>query len=330
MYYIGKSLRVKRILVNGDCRKCGIETLRERDDVALDIVSTDSAHQWAERIRGAHAVLARSAPVTAEMIDSAPGLLIVSKHGVGYDRIDVDALTARGIPLAITATANAQSVAEQTMLLMLACAKRILPSDFRTRHGELHAARKAFDRIELYGKKVLVLGFGRTGKVVVKRCLGFEMDVLVCCPTHDPKGILAAGATPVEDFRSVLGEVDFVTLHVPLTDATRGLIGRDELAAMKPTSILVNCARGGLVDEEALHDALKSCAIFGAGLDVFRQEPPPADHPLFALDNLVVSPHAGGSAAEALERMGEQAARNILDAFDGRLDPAMVVNPQVL
>ena len=213
---------------------------------------------------------------------------------------------------------------------MLACAKRLRPTDQRTRNGDFLKARQELGRVELLEKKVLIIGFGRIGKIVARRCQGFDMQVLACDPFIDQQTIRDAGVTPVENFRDVLREVDYLTIHVPLNDETENLIDVEELALLKSTAILVNCARGGIINEDALYDVLKNEKIFGAGIDVFAIEPTPGDHPLFTLDNVLVNPHAAASAMECLERMGVQAAQNILDAFDGKLDPGMVVNQEVL
>jgi D-3-phosphoglycerate dehydrogenase len=281
-------------------------------------------------VTAANGILARSARITLELIAKANGLEVVSRHGVGYDRVNVEALSARNIPLTVTGTANSPTVAEHAMMFMLACAKRLRPTDRRTREGNFLKARQELDRVELLEKKVLIIGFGRIGKIVARRCQGFDMEVLACDPYIDQQIIWDAGVTPVESFRDVLGEIDFLTLHIPLGDETENLIGVKELAQLKRSAILVNCARGGIVNEDALYETLKVEKIFSAGIDVFAIEPTPGNHPLFTLDNVLVNPHAAASAVECLERMGVQAAQNILDQFDGKLDPDMVVNQEVL
>ena len=298
--------------------------------MALLKVPLEDKSALASAVTGANAILARSAYITPELVATANGLEVVSRHGVGYDRVDVAALSARNIPLTVTGTANSPSVAEQTMMFMLACAKRLRPTDRRTREGDFLKARQEIGRIELLHKKALIIGFGRIGRIVARRCQGFDMEVLACDPYVDPQVIRDAGVTPVEDFRDVLGDIDYLTIHVPLNDETRNLIGAEELARLKPTAIVVNCARGGIINEDALYETLKAEKIFGAGVDVFAIEPTPGDHPLFTLDNILVNPHAAASPMECLERMGVQAAQNILDQFDGKLDPDMVVNRDVL
>ena len=320
----------KTVLIDGDVHPNALALFDARDDVELVKVPLEDAAALAEAVSGANGILARSARITPELIASANGLQVVSRHGVGYDRVDVEALTARNIPLTVTGTANSPSVAEHAMMFMLACAKRLRPTDRRTREGDFLKARQELGRVELLEKKVLIIGFGRIGKIVARRCQGFDMEVLAYDPYIDQQFIRDAGAMPVEAFRDVLGEIDFLTVHVPLNDETKDLIGATELGMMKSSAILVNCARGGIVNEGALYDALKEDRLFGAGVDVFAIEPTPGDHPLFTLDNVLVNPHAAASAVECLERMGVQAAQNILDLFDGKLDPQMVVNTDAL
>ena len=322
--------RNKTIVIDGDVHSSALAVLEARDDIDLVKVPLEDAAALAEAVSGANGILARSARITPELIASANGLQIVSRHGVGYDRVNIEALSARKIPLAVTGTANSPSVAEHAMMFMLACAKRLRPTDQRTRNGDFLKARQELGRVELLEKKVLIIGFGRIGKIVARRCQGFDMQVLACDPFIDQQTIRDAGVTPVENFRDVLREVDYLTIHVPLNDETENLIDVEELALLKSTAILVNCARGGIINEDALYDVLKNEKIFGAGIDVFAIEPTPGDHPLFTLDNVLVNPHAAASAMECLERMGVQAAQNILDAFDGKLDPGMVVNQEVL
>ena len=320
----------KTIVIDGDVHSSALAVLEARHDIDLVKVPLEDAAALAKAVSGANGILARSARITPELIASANGLQIVSRHGVGYDRVNIEALSARKIPLAVTGTANSPSVAEHAMMFMLACAKRLRPTDQRTRNGDFLKARQELGRVELLEKKVLIIGFGRIGKIVARRCQGFDMQVLACDPFIDQQTIRDAGVTPVENFRDVLREVDYLTIHVPLNDETENLIDVEELALLKSTAILVNCARGGIINEDALYDVLKNEKIFGAGIDVFATEPTPGDHPLFTLDNVLVNPHAAASAMECLERMGVQAAQNILDAFDGKLDPGMVVNQEVL
>ena len=320
----------KTVVIDGDIHPNALALFDARDDIAIIQVALEDTVALADAASAANGILARSARVTPELVASANGLQIVSRHGVGFDRVDIGALTARNIPLTVTGTANSPSVAEHALMFMLGCAKRLRPSDRRTREGDFLNARHELGRIELLEKKVLIIGFGRIGKIVARRCQGFDMQVLAYDPYINQEVISDAGVTPIQDFRHILSDIDFLTVHVPLSEETENLIGVAELAKMKSTAILVNCARGGIVNEAALYAALKEARLCGAGIDVFAVEPTPGDHPLFTLDNVLVNPHAAASAAECLERMGMQAAQNILDQFDGRLDPLMVINSEVL
>jgi len=243
--------------------------------------------------------------------------------------VDVEALTARGIPLALAVGANAVSVAEHTMALVLALAKRLFLHDRATRAGRW-AVRHELRAADIAGSALLIVGLGRIGRLVAPRALAFGMRVHAYDPYVERAIIEASGCVPVADLHAVLPEMDVVTLHCPLTPETAGMIGGRELGLMKGSAFLVNCARGGIVDEPALHDALASGAIAGAGLDVFAAEPVDSANPLFALDNVVTSPHIAGVTAEAAERMAIAAARNVLAAFDGVLGPDAVVNTEVL
>ena len=272
----------------------------------------------------------RTTPLPAEVLDCAQRLKVVSRHGVGYDNIDVDALTRRRIPLAIAADANATAVAEHTLYFMLALAKQGLRYDRATREGRW-AVRNSLEAVDLMGRRVLVMGFGRIGREVARRCAAFGMAVMVYDPYVQANVIEAAGDyRSVPDFEAALPETDVLTVHMPLGADSRGLIGAAELAALPPHAFVINAARGGIIDEAALHDALTSGRIAGAGLDVFDREPPPDDHPLFALPNVILTPHSAGLSKEAAVRMAISTARNVLAGIDGKLDPSMVVNREVL
>jgi D-3-phosphoglycerate dehydrogenase len=283
-------------------------------------------------IADANGVLVRAAHITREVIEAAPALEVVSRHGVGYDAVDVEALTERGIPLTITPAANAVSVAEHAMFQMLALAKRCQEHDACVREGRFGEGRMAMRAADVHGKTLLIVGFGRIGSLVAPRALGFGMRVLACDPYIDPAVIEAAGCTPVADFRAVLPEVDVLTVHTPLTAQTRAMVGAAELAAMKPTALVLNTARGGIVDEDALAAALGAGRLAGAGVDVFEDEPGPPDiaRPLFARDNVIFSPHIAGVSLEAGIRMGRMSVQNVLDCFDGCLSADVVVNKEVL
>lgn len=306
-----------------------MDLLRERDDVQFTIASGVAEDILIREARDTHAIIARASPVTRTIIDAAPELRVVSRHGVGYDSVDVARLTERGIPLTIAIAANALSVAEHTLYLILALAKQGFAFDREVKRNNFDI-RSTLRGNDIAGKSLLVVGFGRTGTRVARFARTFDMKVFVYDPYIDQSSIAAAGCTAVDDYKPVLAGMDMVSMHCPLTDETRSMIGAGELGAMKSSAYVINCARGGIVDEQALCAALQSDAIAGAGLDVFSREPPPTNDALLELDNVITSPHIAGVTLEASMRMATGAVENVLAAFDGTLDPAAVVNREVL
>jgi len=258
----------------------------------------------------------------------ARGLQVVARIGVGYDAIDVGALTRRRIPLMLVGTANSSSVAEHALFLMLALARRAAELDALVRGGRWAERLKTLP-VDLLGKSVLIVGFGRTGTRVAKRCLAMEMNVLVYDPYLPAEHMHAAGCEPVPDLDAALPGADFVTIHCPKTPETIGMFGAARLPRMKKTAYLVNTARGGIVDESALHTVLTERTIAGAGIDVLEQEPPAPDHPLLRLPNVIFSPHMAGVTRESIDRMAAQAAKNALSVLDGNPIRENVVNPEV-
>lgn len=285
--------------------------------------------QEVERIMASEpidAVISRTVDLSATAIASCPTLKVISKHGVGVSNIDVDAATHRGIPVYVTPGANAQSVAEMTLGLMFAAARRIAWMD-----AELHAGRwsRVQDGIELHGKTLGLVGFGQIGQRVAAVCLALGMEVVAFDPglktSPNPAVRLVASVD------EILPLADVLSLHVPLNKHTRGMLGADQLARLPRGAIVVNTARGEVIDEEALIAALRSGQLYAAGLDTMSVEPLPAGHALAALPNVVLAPHVGGSTPAALAGMARGAARNVLGWLQGQpADPAACVNPQVL
>jgi D-3-phosphoglycerate dehydrogenase len=279
----------------------------------------------AAAITQADAIGTRVHELTAEVLASANHLRVVCKHGVGTDNIDIAHCAGRGIPVLITAQANKVSVAEQTLMFMLALAKDVTGYDRAVRAGvwDVKYSLRAF---ELAGKTLLLVGFGRIGREVAARARAFGMQVVVVDIAPDQELAERLGCEVVTgDFRPHLARADILTLHVPRTPLTADMMGAAEFAAMKPGAVFVNCARGGLVDEAALVQALAHGPLRSAGLDVFDAEPLPATHPLLALPNVLVSAHSAASTAESGRRMAVDLARNLLDALEGRMDPGNLV-----
>ena len=318
----------KRVLILGPMHPDGMALFDGRDDVDVEVVADLSPEVIRAKVPGVHGIGVRVAKIDRAVIDAADSLQVVSRHGVGYDSVDVGALTERGIPLCIAPRANAPSVAEQAMMFLLALAKQQPALDTLVRAGAWER-RTEVQPIDLDGRCLLIIGLGRIGSRLVKRARAFDMRVLGCDPYLEPAAIEAMGAEPVADFRSVLGEVDALSVHCPRNAETIGLIGAAEMAALRPGALVVNCARGGIVDETALLAAIQSGQVAGAGLDVFDEEPA-LDHPFFAEPRILMTPHSAGISLEAAKRSSYQTIENILAVLDGKVDPAVVVNDEVL
>ena len=315
------------ILVAGKLHPAGIERLKAAEDVTFTLVDEVSLESYLPHVGAADAVVLRTQPMTAEVIAAAPKLKIVSRHGVGYDAVDVTALNARGIPLAIVGDVNSRAVAEHTLMLMLAVARKVAQHDAAIRRGDWNV-RNRFDTVELDGKSLLLAGFGRIGRRVAELARAFGMTVTAYDPFVKPEAIARLGVKPAADLLKALAEADYVSLHMP-GSATGAVIFEEELRAMKPGAILINAARGGLVDEALLDRALREGKLAGAGLDVLKSEPPAPDHPLLTNDRVLISPHSAGLTAECAARMAIASVQNVLDHFTGRLDPALVVNAEI-
>lgn len=271
-------------------------------------------------------ILALERPaLTAAMIDAAPRLRIACRLGAGYDNFDVAALTRRGIPLTTTGGTNAPTVAEQALYLMLSLAKRGPVLDRAVKAGRWP---REFGGVELIGKTCTVIGYGFVGREIARRAAAFGMRVVVVDPHVAPDP--ATGFHHAPDALRALAEADFAVLACALTAATHGLIGAATLAVMKPTAFVVNVARGAVVDETALAQALAERRIAGAGLDVLQREPPEPANLLLARDDVVLTPHTASYIAETYDRMAEVCARNALAGLAGCPDPAFVVNPATL
>jgi D-3-phosphoglycerate dehydrogenase len=263
------------------------------------------------------------------MIEAAPQLKVISRHGVGYDNVDMAAMNARRIPMALAVSSNRVAVAEHAFLMLLELLKHGRAFDRAVRADDW-GSRFRLIPLELAGRTLLIVGFGRIGREVAVRACAFGMRVLVSDPFVPAATIRAAGCEPVPELTAALAQADAVGLHLPLSAETRGLIGVEQLRAMRRHAVLINTARGGLVDETALCTALREGWIAAAGLDVLAEEPPPRDHPLFEAPNLLLSPHVAGMTLEAIIRMATESVRNALAGLDGTLDPAFLANPQVL
>ena len=318
-----------KVLVARATDPAALALLDKRGDVDYEIIETPTVADFDACIAGFDAILLSMTPFTEATIAKATRLKVVSRFGVGYDNVDVPALTAHGIPLTTVGDANAVTVAEHAVMLMLAASRELVAHDAAVRGGN-YGLRNQRKRADLWRKTVLVVGFGRIGHRVARLCAAFGMDVIVADLFAKPEAVTVAGFRHLMDFHDGLGEADFITLHMPGQPDGAPVLGRAEFAALKPGAYLVNTARGSLIDEDALYDALTGGGLRGAGLDVTDKEPPEPDNPLLGLENLVLTPHMSSLTEEGVGRMAMASVQNCLDAIDGCLRPDYVVNREVL
>ena len=323
----------KKIFITESMSQQGRVLLKARDDIELvefpNMISAQDFEAMLKAQAPVHGVALGATRFGEPELEASKDMKVVTRIGVGYDAVDVPALSRRKIPLMVAGTANSPSVAEQALFMMLTLAKRAVEMHSIVKDGKW-GHRLGMLPYDLFGKTVLIVGFGRIGTRTAKRCLAMEMNVEVYDPYKAAAEIKAAGCEPVSDLDASLPRADFVSIHCPKTSETIGMFNAARLKRMKPTAYLINTARGGIVDERALYDALVSEKLAGAGLDVFEQEPPPSGHSLFELPNVIMAPHVAGVTREAVDRMSEQTARNILSALDGESIRQNVINQEIL
>jgi D-3-phosphoglycerate dehydrogenase len=303
---------VKRVLVADGLQAVGVDALRKH---GLEVEVTGSLDERAlvARVGEYEGLIVRSATrVTRAAIAAGTRLEVIGRAGAGVDTIDVEAATERGIIVMNTPGGNTTAVAEHTLALLLALARRVPVADATLKAGRWEKSR--LQGVELLGKTLGILGLGRIGGEVARRALGFRMQVLAYDPYLTREAAERLGVECVE-LDELLARSDFITIHTPLTGDTRHLIGAAELARMKPGVRLINCARGGIIDEAALAQALASGQVGGAGIDVFEQEPPPADHPLLRFEQVVVTPHLGAATDEAQSAVALAIADQVADVL---------------
>jgi D-3-phosphoglycerate dehydrogenase len=313
-----------RVLVTENIHAAGWETLkRETEPVAWPGQDTQPL---AEAVADVQAVLVRVAKLSADVIKAAKTLKIIGKHGVGYDNIDIPAATASGVIVTNTPLANSTSVAEHALALLLAVARRIGETERDLTRGTMRT-QKVYQGMELSGKVIGVIGLGSAGLRLVRMTgRGLGMRVLGFDPYKVP---WPEGVEQCTDLDPLLRQADFISIHVPLTKETTNLIGKDALPKMKPTAILVNTARGGIVDEAAVAEAVNAGRLAGAGLDVVADEPLKPSHPLNGVPNIVLTPHVAGVTEEAMMRMAQDSAEDILRVLRGER-PKFPVNRELL
>ena len=315
-----------KILIIESLHPEAFKLLDERSDVSYKLLTDVSEENILANIEDADALTIRVSPLTERALQTGKKLKVVGRHGVGYDNIPLDECTRLGIPLALVGAVNSIAVSEQTIYLMMAVAKLGAIYNQGVKAGDF-GIRHKYRPIELNGKKLLIVGFGKIGKEVARRAQALGMDILV----YDPYLPNAEDVFPtLATIEEGLEVADAVSLHLPLTTDTKYLIGKKELALLKNNAILVNTSRGGIIDEQALHETLAKGKLHGVGLDVFEEEPVAPTNPILSHDRVIVSPHSSALTDDTLKAMGIMTIKNALDAIDGCLDPSLVVNPEIL
>ena len=314
----------KKILIIQNIHQEGINLLKGNSSYEFEIFD-EINEDLKQKIVDCDAISIRTAKLPNEIISSAKKLQVISRHGVGYDNIDLKSTKEIGATLTITATANAVAVAEHVMFMLLNISKRKDMYDQSVKLGKFNDRNKLPKTIELWGKNILIAGFGRIGQALIKRCLGFEMNVFVYDPYINDEKIKSLGGKKVNDLKEAVKEMDAISLHIPLNDETKNIINYDLLRSMKKNCIVINAARGGIINEVDLDKALRENLIFGAGLDVFETEPPKSDNPLLKNDKVFLSPHTAAFTEECMIRMGKETIQNIIDFFEKKLDKSKII-----
>ncbi len=319
----------KKVLLPNTMAKAGWDVLIGRDDIeAVGYEPYLSMPDLQAALKDTDGIALSLTPLKAPEIAAAPRLRVAARIGVGFDAVEVPALTARGIPLMVVGTANSVSVAEHAIFMMYSLAKQVMAQDRLVRANRWKDRWSAMP-VDLAEKTLLIVGFGRIGTRTAKRCLAMDMPVMVYDPYGPAATIKAAGCEPVTDLDAALPRADVVTIHCPKTPETLGMFNAARFAKMKPTAFIINTARGGIIDEVALKAALAGGKLAGAGIDVFDKEPPAADHPLYGQPNTIVSAHMAGVTAESVERMAITTVKNILSVLDGTPNKENAVNKEV-
>lgn len=297
------------------------EGLQMLDGVAdVYVADNQDPNNYLDEMKDADALIVRIAKCDGHTIENSPNLKVIGRTGVGYDSVDVKTATAHGIPVVITPGANNRSVAEHAVAMMFALSKNLVEAQQEMCKGnwEIRGAKKAF---ELEGKTIGILGLGAIGRETAKICEGCGMKVAAYDPFLSKEQVEGYGAVYYENYEDLLKVSDVVSIHVPLTDETKNMISKKQLTEMKKTALIINCSRGGIINETDLAEALKAGEIAGAGTDVFCSEPPKTDDPLLNCPNLIVSPHSAAQTREAVIKMAQMCVKGCLAVAEGKKWP---------
>ena len=300
-----------KVGIVGDIHPSGYDFF-DKNNIEYFVTNNIEENNLTKELSDVDGIIIRTAELNENILSKSQSLKIVARHGVGYDNVDTEYLNKNKIAMAITGKANAVSVAEHVMTMMLNLTKNISKSDKLIRDNKFKEKANLPNFFELYNKKILIMGFGRIGKALAKRCLGFDMEIFVHDPFISENEITSNNCIPInkdEGFKIA----DYISIHLPLNDKTKNLISSNEFKIFKSNLILINTARGGIINEDDLFDALSNNKIFGAGIDVFEQEPPINDHKLFSLENIILTPHNAALTLECRKRMAIECCENVFN-----------------
>ena len=314
-----------KIAIIEEIHKDGLDLLNKNPNYTFELIKDVTEDNLIKKLPGFDACTLRVSKLNEKILKHCPNLKAISRHGVGYDNVDLDYIKKNNISLLITATANAVAVAEHVLSMFLSLSKSIVKYDEEVRAGNFKKNANKIQTFELYNKNILIAGFGRIGKKLISRCLSFDSKVYVYDPYINEKIINEHGGIKIDNIEKGLSIADYVSLHMPLTKDTKDLINYSTLKKMKSNTIIVNTARGGIINETDLEKALNEGLIFGAALDVFSKEPVEINNPLLKNKKVILSPHSATFTDECTSRMGIETTRNIIDFFEKKIDKSMIV-----
>ena len=314
-----------KIAVIEEIHKDGLELLENHPNFEYELITNVSEDNLIKELPDFDACTLRVSKLDEKVLKHCKKLKVISRHGVGIDNVDLEYIKKNNISLLVTATANAVAVAEHVLSMFLSISKSIINYDIEVRKGNFKSNAKKITTFELLKKNILIAGFGRIGKKLIKRCLAFDTKVYVYDPYVDEEIIKKHGGINIDNIVDGLKIADYVSLHMPLTDETKNLLNYSVFKKMKKNSIVVNTARGGIINEIDLEKALNEGLIFGAGLDVFSNEPVEKNNPLLKNKKVILSPHSATFTNECTSRMGVETTKNIIDFFEKKIDKSMIV-----
>ena len=316
---------MKKIAVIEEIHNDGLELLKKKQDYDYELITDISEENLIKKLPEFDACTLRVTKLSENILKHCPKLKVISRHGVGYDNVDLNYIKTKNIALLITATANAVAVSEHVVYMMLSISKSIDLYDTEVRSGNFKKNSSNIETLELFNKEILIIGFGRIGKSLIKRCLGFDMKVKIFDPFVSKESIEELGGDKIDNLDNGLKTCDYLSLHIPLTEKTKNMIDYSKLKTMKKNAIIINTSRGGIINEIDLDKAINEKIIFGAGLDVFEKEPVDMNNPLLKNKKVLLSPHSATFTNECKSRMSLETTKNIIDFFENKIDKSMIV-----